>query len=359
VKEPISFLPALGKIAMTLREGGEVLLRKDSFEVEPDRKPPPAERPRSTILHVHNVRRCGGTGNFVYDMACCFPEFQHVALCVNDARGDPRWINDVRPAMRTMYAPQLTQAILDEIDPAILILHSTVGNKVEGEHPYGLLSGGGRRYVIALHHTPTRPLFPADLDVFVSEHVRGFYKGILDRMKRQLVMPPCTNLTPYLDIPRPPGSRNWNVTTGGKCTDELLKLIAAKRFPKGFVWRTSTPGRLGAFPGHLANFSFACVWSGLQETWCRTVTEAMAAGCVVIAHDVAAIPEQISHGHNGFLFKDGEALVRLMEEIRDMSENELNRVVANGRDWAERNVGFERMKRALYPYLVQALLGSP
>jgi len=308
----------------------------------------PAGEPANVMLHVHNVRRCGGTGNFVYDMARCFPEWSHVALCVNDPGGDPQWINDVSEVMRSMYSPVLTKEILDEINPRVLVLHATVGARLEGEWPYHWLQDGGRRFVIALHHIPTYPLLPADLDVFVSEYVKSKYVPFLDRMKAHLVMPPCMDLVSFAPVK----GDLFTVTTGGKHCSELKQLV--NELPD-WDFDFSPPGRLGALPAYLSQFQVAVIWSGLQETWCRTVTEAMAAGCLTIAHRAGAIPEQITSGENGYLFENGTELVKILNKVKRDPDQALA-LAAKGRDWALENAGFGRMKKELYPFLMQAAL---
>lgn len=320
-------------------------------------------RPRSNvILHVHNVRRCGGTSNFVYDFARCFPEFHHVALCVNDPAGDPAWIREVSAVMRTMYASQLTPELLEEIGPLIVVLHSTAGQHLAGEWPYGdWLSGGGKRFVIGWHHTGTYPLVSVDLDVFVSQYVEGKYLQILDRMKQRIVVPPCTDLAPYAEIERVEFDPGWVATTAGKGSEEARKVLAQRNGTSGaWVFDHSPPGKLGSMPGYLAQFQIAVIWSGHQETWCRTVSEAMAAGCLTIAHRAGAIPEQIEHGRTGFLFDTSDDLLKLLDEIetRQVAPERCALIAAEGRRWALENVGFPRLREALYPHLMRAVLGA-
>ena len=357
-------LPEVTRRAQTaLRFGGKVMLHKDSVAWQ-DRLAPPTlpEIPeaqdaaeRKIMLHVHNVRRCGGTGNFVYDMARCFPGFQHVALCVNDAAGDPVWIRDVSNIMRTMYSPVVTEDLLDEINPRVVVLHATVGARVDGEWPYSWLQAGGKRFVIRLHHIPTHPILPADLSVFVSEYVKSRYEQFLGKqIKRHIVMPPCTDLAPYAAIKAreifPPVA-----TPGGKACEEMQALMTGQL--SHWTWDSTPPGRIGKFSSYLSRFPFAVVWSGHQETWCRTVTESLAAGCVTIAHRAGAIPEQIEHGVNGYLFDDGAELAKILDELQNnVTPGRLAQVAQAGREWAVQNAGFERMKADLYPFLTEALM---
>jgi hypothetical protein len=322
---------------------------------------------KNVILHVHNVRRCGGTGNFVYDFARCFPEFHHVALCVNDAVGDQAWIQAVSATMRSLYAPRLTPELLEDLNPQIVVLHGTTGARLgtgnpKADHPYSWLGGNGKRFVIAYHHIPTYPLVPADLDVFVSEHIKSKYQAFLGRMKAHAVIPPCTDLKPYVAVPRQgTASAPLVLTTAGKACDEARSALAQRNGAQG-AWTVdhTPPGKLGAMPGYLRRFPYAVVWSGHQETWCRTVSEALAAGCVTLAHRAGAIPEQIEHGRNGFLFDGREDLLQLMDDIESnrIPPGKRQAVAQAGREWARHHVGFERLKADLYPHLMRGVLGS-
>lgn len=300
-----------------------------------------------TVLHVHNVQRPGGTGNFAFDFARCFAGWRHLAVCVNDARGDAQWREDVAPQLRTFYAPQLTPAILDELSPRVVVLHATAARSLAGSYPWAWLRASGR-LVISWHHVALSPIIPADLDVYESEFVRGQYSPYVDQIARGVVCPPCTDLAPYAAIPRtcPSGRR---VTTAGKSCAEAEQL--ARETPD-WSWCHRPPGRVGSMPAYLAGFDVAVVWSGLQETWCRTVTEAMAAGCLTLAHRAGAIPEQIEHGRNGFLFDTREEAAALLAALPDRSDLEAIREA--GRVSALACGGFDRLRSTLGPVLEEA-----
>jgi len=318
---------------------------------------------RDKILHVHNVRRCGGTGNFVYDFATAFPEFRHVALCVNDPVGDASWINATSQRMRGMYAPMLTPEIVDEINPAVIVLHCTSGKRIgtgdpKADWPYPWLSDGGRRYVISWHHIPTYPLMPADLDVFVSEHVRARYSEFLKRMNRHVTIPPCMDLKLIANRSNMARTFHRTFTSGGKAGPDLRNFLRP-----AWTGDHNPPGTLGAAVDYLANFPFAVIWSGEQETWCRTVTEAMAAGCVVAAHRAGAIPEQITHNENGFLFDDAAGLHEIMEKWEQCmatgaGQDELRQIREKGQRWALANADLDTLRHKLYPFLVRGVIGG-
>jgi len=328
--------------------GGQEIVQQDRAE-------------RSVMLHVHNVRRCGGTGNFVLDLARCFPEFQHVALCVNDAAGDPAWVQAVSPHMRTFYAPVLTKELLEEINPRFVNLHATTGKHLgtgdpKKDNPYPWLSDGGRRFVITWHHIGTYPLVPCDLNVFVSEYVKwNKYGKFLPLMKDHAVIPPCTDTRPFANIRRSPGASRLATTAGKGCSEaqEVLQKHSAY-----WTFDHSPPGKVDAMPGYLAKYSLAVVWSGHQETWCRTVSETMAAGCLTIAHRAGAIPEQITDGKNGFLFDTADELSEILSRVQRMTADERDKIAQVGRDWATRHVSFARMRELFYPYLMRGILST-
>lgn len=303
-----------------------------------------------TILHVHNVQRCGGTGNFVYDMARCFPEFNHAALCVNDPNGDPQWLTDVSGAMRPFYAPKLTREILEEINPRIVVLHATAGRSLEGGWPYAWIQDNGRRYVISVHHTTTYPLLRADLDIFVSKHLRGYYTKIIERCGKHILMPPCMDLASLAGLPDREGELRY--TSAGKHCDRLVAFARANDISLNI----SPPGRIGAMSSYLLRFNCAIIWSGHKETWCRTLTECMAAGLLVVGHNSGAIPEQIVDGKTGFLFENEEGLKSVLGTIRTSSEVLRRDIRTAGREWALRHAGFETMRSTLYPHMTGALV---
>ena len=323
----------------------------------PENGQEPARVKNPVMLHVHNVQRCGGTGNFVYDMATCFPEYSHVALCVNDPNGDKAWIQAVSPAMRVMYAPQLTEALLNEIGPQVVCLHATAGKSLEGAWPWAWLQDGGKRSVISFHHVAINPIIPATLDVFVSEFVKARYEPFLGKqIKRWITVPPCGDLALFAKIARD-GQFNRRITTAGKHCRTLQE--AAANELKDWQWDFKPPGKLGGMPQYLKEFGIAVVWSGHQETWCRTVTEAMAAGCLTIAHRAGAIPEQIQHGVNGYLFDSREQVAKILTLVQDGGSEKAREIAEAGRVSALKIAGFGRLRSDLYPYLLKAALGSP
>ena len=94
---------------------------------------------------------------------------------------------------------KLTQKIVDEINPCVIFLNNTPGERVEGEWPYDWLRNWP---VIAIHHNPTWPLFNADLDVFNSETTKKKYDNCIDRIKNWKVIPPCIDTSRFTKLIR-------------------------------------------------------------------------------------------------------------------------------------------------------------
>jgi hypothetical protein len=158
----------------------------------------PLESPSRTLLHVHNERRAGG--ELVHDLARCFPEFHHVAICVNPDPEDAGWLRAVSDSMRVLHAPKVTPEILNSLSPRIVVLHDTKGENLgtgdhEADWPYPWLREG--RYAISLHSKVAHPLVPADIDVFTNQNVLDCYQELV------------TNMSSYgvLNVPAAKGER--------------------------------------------------------------------------------------------------------------------------------------------------------
>jgi len=320
-------LDAGRKTANVGRDWGKAKAKEMNLSV----LPPAVVTPhRNVILHVHNVARFGGTGNFVIDFARCFPEFHHVALAVRDNDGDPAWMRWAGGSVRVLHNSTLTSEILSSVNPAIVVLHNTVAENIEGEWPFSVLDG---RFVISYHHNPTRPLIPAALDVFVSEFVKKKYAGCLDRCEKWIVCPPC------IDTDKFTASTGTGTTGAGKapkCPADLLDSVGP---PKGTTGDT--------MPAYLARFSTAIIWPEKAETWCRTLTECLAAGLRCFVHRSGGLVEQKTPYWYPAFFDDESDLRELLDTHGP-----------TGPGCARTDAGFPRLRRDLYPHLCRALIGG-
>jgi glycosyltransferase involved in cell wall biosynthesis len=83
-----------------------------------------------------------------------------------------------------------------------------------------------------------------------------------------------------------------------------------------------------------------------HEGWCRTVTEAMAAGVVPVVENRGGLVDQVVHGYNGFLCESNDDYRRYCRLLRDDPLLHA-RMVANGRAFAKENFGLEALRRDL------------
>jgi glycosyltransferase involved in cell wall biosynthesis len=114
---------------------------------------------------------------------------------------------------------------------------------------------------------------------------------------------------------------------------------------------------MNVMQNYLRSYNAAVVWSGKDESWCRTVTECMAAGMVVIAHDIGAIPEQVKDGDTGLLFRDEDGLMDALNKVTfNLTVSDRMQMGKRAREWALTNVGPARMKADYYPLLMKALM---
>ena len=68
-----------------------------------------------------------------------------------------------------------------------------------------------------------------------------------------------------------------------------------------------------------------------EEGFGITVVEALAAGKICICGEKGALPEIITDGENGFMLKDPQELMGVLERIRNMNAEEISRMQKNAR----------------------------
>jgi hypothetical protein len=120
---------------------------------------------------------------------------------VDDPTGDSSWIKAVSSDMRVLYAPRLTESLLNSLEPRTVLLHDTQprslgsGDK-SADWPYPWLSDGGKRYTISLHSKAVPVLVPADLDVFANQSILKPYQVAEATMQRYGVLTDTAGLPP-------------------------------------------------------------------------------------------------------------------------------------------------------------------
>jgi len=305
------------------------------------------------ILHIHNVAWIGGTGLFVLDFARAFPEYDHCSVYLNN-EPDIEWVGYASSIMSGMSCvDSISKGLIDRIGPAAIVMHSTSWARVEPVD--GSFAWLSEYPLIHVHHIPQRPYVDADVEMYVSEYVRFATESSLtvhnahSTYLRQtyiskpsvvLVCPPCIDVDLYLAIDR--SQQYGRLVTG-----------AAKggRVPESVLDSEGPVRGIGRMPSHLAKYDIAIIYSGECETWCRTVSECLASGMVVLAHAVGGILEQIKNGDNGFLFLDASGLLKRIEMIKSLDEDEFRRIASNAREWARQNVSLTVLRNSLKQYL--------
>ncbi len=315
------------------------------------------------ILHCNNWAILGGIESLVMDFAGTFPQYQHTLVTIQPGCGDLSFVAYLQnQGIRYMNAEgKLTKSIIDEIDPAIVMLHNTRGEHIEGEWPFAWLREGRR--VIGVHHASTWPLVSADMDWFVSDYVRKYYEKCEPRMKA-FTMPPCVCEDAYLGIERngrtPVIGRIQSGTNlrKGKVPAQFFDLLEKVEDCDFFVVTSKTlanahgarnrfrfaPIKPGAMAGYLKEVDVFAIWGDTKETWSRVVTEANLSGIPVVARNHNdGLAEQIKESGGGILVDTEEEFVKTLQRlVNDRDERE--GIGALGQNWCLENASSAALK---------------
>jgi len=339
--------------------------------------PRPVRKANNVMLHCNQAFWRGGTILFSRDVAKIYPEFYHIICFFYDSREDFEMANEFRnDGIEVCHIEKLTEEIVREIDPAIMMFHNTGGKTVDGEWPYDWLK---QWPLIAVHHNRTFPCFHADLDVFVSETILDSYERIKPRMNWKLI-PPCMDLNPYEAIDRSPDNKRCVI---GKLTSslhtrfpaELLTILDAVKRQAPQVrfslvggseyWdnitlsQCETP-KIGSKTPKEFYKSFDIFVhrnkEGTVDSWGRVISEAMAAGLPVVCENKGGPAEQITHGVDGFLCDDDNDFVKyLVELVNDPTMRYEIGMKARSKSVAE--FGIERFRKETSDIILKAALG--
>lgn len=323
---------------------------------------------RNTLLHVNNVCRLGGTMLFTRDVIGTFPEFHHEVLYLHSGE-DYSLIKQLQAAGTSVsYAPKLTEAIIQDIDPLAIILNNTAGQNLEGDHPYSYLTN---RRCIAIHHNPTWPLLEVDLDIFVSEEVKQQYGNCSDRIKRSKIIPPCIDCLPYLSIKR--DYRNCRIgkissDNPDKFPQSLINIfnrlrrdnvnfsiVGGKKYYDTIDW-IDMP-KFGIDPKEFySNIDILCYHNSgkITESWGRVITEAMASGLPIVADNRGGITEQIDNGVNGFLCDSEDGFVSCLELL--INDPNLRRRMGESSRKKAMSFDIKRFRLGTIGYFLEAAL---
>lgn len=342
--------------------------------------------PSNVMLHANNFFWQGGVPMFMFDMMLTFPEFHHVVIYMHDeARfgGEnydmmQEWMNE--NGCEIAKVDLITPELLHEIRPAVVCLNSIGGDKVAGPDHSWL----AKWPVIFFHHNKTGPILPAGLDVFVSDYLKAMWGTSINRMKRVINCPPVIDVSPYARVARSPnntrcvvgkvcsawnpkkypmamydvmrevGERRPNVTfevVGGERHHRLDQLKVPRL---SFIKEMSRPVHEMLVGMDLMLYINDPTWT---ETWCRTVSEAMASGIPCVVENRGGPVEQITHGVDGFICETHDQYVECVLQLIDSPKLRYEMGV-RARAKALANFGRDRLRRELTPYFMQALMGT-
>ena len=330
------------------------------------------------MLHVHNVAWLGGVSAFIADLAATFPQFQHVSLYHRPGEHYEALQMLNAHGVKATHIPQpIMPKHIEWFNPSIIAFHNVAGIRFEGKHPWIWL----RKWpTINWHHSAVKPVIQADLHVFVSEHVKSIYGGLIKSgfIHNHLVVPPCIQASKYDKITgysNPSPGEDFIIGKIGpafneeKHPSELLEI--AKRLgvkllsPGSNKWYKEDDAlispepsweRVGEWLSKMAVFLFMNVKEADPETWCRAVTEAMAARLPVVAENAGGIAEQITDMKNGILvgkgdFEEAHAVIRMLK-TRPVLRRDLG---IAARSWVEENASIEILRDKLAPHIIKLL----
>lgn len=292
---------------------------------------------KNRLVSVNNWAILGGVESLIMDMATVFPQYEHVLVTLNTHNETQSFYQHVQDrGIRYMNAEdKLTEALLDELDPAAVFLHNTRGAGIEGEWPFEWL---GKHRVVGVHHAPTWPLFNADADWFVSDYVRRPYSGCEVRMRDAFTMPPCVYEEPYVSIGRPERKpvvgriQSGTKLGSGKVPETFFDLLEQVQNCDFFVVTSESicrshegrerfrfgPIKPGAMPQYLKEVDVFAIWGDTPETWSRVVTEANLSGIPVVARNHNdGLAEQLRMSGGGVLVKSEKGFIENVQALVD------------------------------------------
>jgi len=257
-----------------------------------------------------------------------YPELHHAVLYLNDKQTDYEMMARLLDAgAEVAHVTELTESAVSDIDPFVIFLKNTSPRNVKG-NPEWL-----RRWpLVYSHHSYVWPTIKCDWRIFNSHYLGNLYANKLDKMQSDFrYIGSLLDTAPFAAIKRPAARERCVIgrvssDSAEKFPDEalaILKRVEAKVDADFFVvgaskyWTSipkwlKTPG-VGSRPVEefyrdmdilIYRTDDKCV-----ETWCRVITEALAAGVVVIAEKKGGIVEQINHGVDGFLCSTDDEFV--------------------------------------------------
>lgn len=341
---------------------------------------------RNTMLHIMNVFWLGGVPAFVLDFMRAYPQFHHVVAYLMDKTGFgtedysmmQEWEYELGCDIGYVDGGKVCPELLDEINPKISIFHCIRGSNVVGAQPYEWLWKWPR---IFIHHMATSPIVSAHMHVFVSDFMKRKYEKTLKHLPAWTVCPPTIDTTPYANIPRSPDNKrcvigklssDWQkgkypafyLDVVRKITEKYphvsFEIIGGEKHygPQKIQRLIMPPARSKPVTEFLSGYDIFCyaLEPTQTETWCRAVSEAMAAGLPVIAPPAGAVQEQIIEGKTGHICIEPQQYI---EKLSELIEDPVKRYEMGmaGRARACAEFGIPRLHRELDSTIISLLLG--
>ena len=258
-----------------------------------------------------------------------YPEFHHEVISFCDVDVHQGILRDLQEAGATVsFVRQLTPDMVREMDPTVIFLKNTPVKYIQGD------TGWLRKWpLVYSHHSFVRPVMACDTRIFNSRFLASQFGGMLEGMQSDIrYMGSLVDTSDLRVIKR--SAKNARCVVGKVSSDHpdkfpksLLGVFeevvsqhctkgivvgAAKHWPEASSWLDMP--KCGSEPvedfyENMDIFVYRTAPS-MRETWCRVITEAMAAGLAIVAENKGAIPEQIDHGVNGFLCDTSEEFVQ-------------------------------------------------
>lgn len=281
------------------------------------------------ILWVSNVCWLGGTALWALEsIKALSKDWYHKILFLHSNPNEEVLELFNQAGIEVTFADNITKDIVEKYDPSVVILSNTQPNMIEGAHPWNWLTG--RQMTIYVHHSAVRPWLPgAHIDVFVSEYLKAKYKHLLSRMKEHLLIymgvdiNTFTPIQPRYDFPIIGRLTNDNPDKFPKNLPNILskvnavkEIVGAQKYYPDYNFGKLNFGDYKPFR-FMSRWSMYFYYTGIPETYGRTLVEAMAVGLPVVAHNIGASSEIIDNGINGFLFDDDEEAIYLLNELSE------------------------------------------
>ncbi|MFN8558218.1 MAG: glycosyltransferase [Dehalococcoidia bacterium] len=338
---------------------------------------------------LHQVHRLHTAGDVLCAVDCvrALPEYRHAFFVHDDDRSDTAMattLADLHTPVNygaTIQPCHLTSDLVALIYHCIGYDEQWPGQYVSfWQEPPGVtgcawIHTPGRcgwideRYTFLNHRGVSRLAFNS---TFTRDNTPGLD---LSRFRDTAIIHPTIDVGRYAPITRTDGVfriGRWNRADDRKYSDDFLDLMASIDIPGVTFECMGIPPKFRGRPAPanvrwIENHAMpveellsritvllfktdAAVW---HEGWCRTVTEAMAAGVVPVVENRGGITDQVRHGYNGFLCDDNRDFKRFCELL--YRDHDLRAAMsANARAYARRRLTLGRLRADL-----SRLLGLP